>query len=69
MTRKIVFMRNQNRFSEIFPKYHMDILLGNFKAKLGTEYILKSTTENESLHQDSYDNSVRHLHYIIKSTC
>jgi hypothetical protein len=42
-----------------FPKYHMKILLGDFNAKLGREYILKPTIGNESLHQASNDNGVK----------
>jgi len=41
-----------------FPKYHMEILLGDFDAKLGREDIFKLTIGNESLHQDSNDNDV-----------
>jgi len=44
------------------PKYH--ILLVLFNAKLGKEYILKPTTGNESLHEDSNDNGVR----VVNST-
>jgi hypothetical protein len=37
----------------------MNILLGDFNAKLGRENIFKPTVGNESLHQDSDDNGVR----------
>jgi len=36
-----------------FLKYHMQMLLGDFNAKVGRENILKPTTGQESLHQDS----------------
>jgi hypothetical protein len=39
-----------------FSKYHMQILLGEFKAKLGKKNIYKPTIWNESIHQDSNDN-------------
>jgi hypothetical protein len=39
-----------------FPKYHMKILLGDFKAKVGIEDIFKPTIGNESLHETSNDN-------------
>jgi hypothetical protein len=39
-----------------FPKYHMNILLGNFNAKVGREDIFKPTNENESLDEISNDN-------------
>jgi hypothetical protein len=32
------------------PKYHTNILLGDFNAKLGKEGIFKPTIGNESLH-------------------
>ena len=48
-----------------FPKYHMNILLGDFNAKLGRQYIFKPAIENESLHQDSNDNGVRIVNFAI----
>jgi hypothetical protein len=33
-----------------FPKYHMEILLGDLNAQAGREDIFKSTIWNESLH-------------------
>jgi hypothetical protein len=44
-----------------FPKcsYHIKILLGDFKAKVGREDIFKLTIRNESLHEISNDNGVR----------
>ena len=46
-----------------FPKYDMKILLGDFNAKVGRENIFKPTTGNESLHQDSNDNSARIVNF------
>jgi len=46
-------------FSVIFLKYHTQILLGDFSAKLGGEDVLKSTIRNVNLLQDSNDNGVR----------
>jgi hypothetical protein len=46
-----------------FPKYRMKILLRNFNAQLGTEYVSKLTIGNDSLHQDSSDNSVRIVNF------
>jgi hypothetical protein len=45
--------------SDHFPKYHMEILLRDFNAKLGREDIFKLTIWNDSLHQDSKDNFLR----------
>ena len=42
-----------------FSQYHIKILLGDFNAKLGREDILKPTTGNLRLHQDSNGNGVR----------
>ena len=73
MSRKIVFMRNWGRCS-IIPKYHMKMLLGDFKAKVGRENIFKPTIGQESLHQDSNDNGVRLVNFatsqnlVVKST-
>jgi hypothetical protein len=33
-----------------FPEYHMKILLGDFNAKVGIEYIFKPTTGHENLY-------------------
>jgi hypothetical protein len=41
-----------------FPKYHTNILLGDFKAKIGREDIFKPTLGNESLHKISNDYGV-----------
>jgi hypothetical protein len=48
-----------------FPKYHMNILLGDFSAKVGREDIFKPTTGNESLHEISNDNGARIVHFAI----
>ena len=37
----------------------MNILLGDFNAKVGRETIFKPTIGNESLHQEINDNGVR----------
>jgi endonuclease/exonuclease/phosphatase family metal-dependent hydrolase len=41
-----------------FPKYHMNILIGDFNAKLGREDIFKPTIGNESLHATTNINGV-----------
>jgi hypothetical protein len=57
-----------------FPTYHVKILLGKFNAKLGREDTFKPTIGNESLHEDSNDNSVREVNFatskdlVVKST-
>jgi hypothetical protein len=44
---------------EKFHKYHIKILLGDFSAKVGREYIFKPTIGNECLHEISNDNGIR----------
>ena len=46
-----------------FPKYHMNMLLGDFNAKVGKENIFKPTIGQESLHQDRNDNGVRLVNF------
>ena len=41
----------------------MNILLGDFNAKVERENIFKLTIENESLHQDSNDNGARIVNF------
>jgi len=56
------------------PKYHMNILLGDFNEKLGRKDIFKLRVGNESIHQDSNDNGIRIVNFatsknaIVKST-
>jgi hypothetical protein len=42
-----------------FPKYHMQILLGDFNAKVERDGIFIPTIWNQSLHLDSNDNGFR----------
>jgi hypothetical protein len=44
-----------------FPKYHVNILLGDFNAKVGRKDIFEPTTGNESLHEINNDNGVMEL--------
>jgi hypothetical protein len=46
-----------------FPKYHMNILLGEFNAKVGREDTFKPTIGNESFNQDINDNGVRVVNF------
>jgi hypothetical protein len=57
-----------------FPRYEMEIILGDFNAKVGRENIFKSTIGNESSHEISNDSGVRVVNFdtpknlVIKST-
>ena len=55
---KDIFYEELEQVFHHFPKYHMQILLEDFNAKVGRENIFKPTIMNESLHQDSNDNGV-----------
>jgi hypothetical protein len=66
------FCEELERICDKFPKYHMNILLGDFNAKVGVEDIFKPTVGNESLHEISNDNGVVNFaiskNVILKST-
>jgi hypothetical protein len=44
---------------EKFPKYHMNITMRDFSAKVGNENIFKPTIGNEILHEIDNDNGVK----------
>jgi endonuclease/exonuclease/phosphatase family metal-dependent hydrolase len=68
------FYEELERVFDKFLKYHMNILLGDFNAKVGREDIFKLTIRNENLHEIINDNGVRsvnfatHKHFTVKST-
>jgi endonuclease/exonuclease/phosphatase family metal-dependent hydrolase len=68
------FYEKLKRVFDKFPKYHINILLGDFNAKVGREDIFKPTTGNESLHEISNYNGVRLVNFTtfkrlrVKST-
>jgi hypothetical protein len=57
-----------------FPRYNMNILLGDFSVIVGREDILKPTIWNVSLHKIINDNGVRAVNFatsknlVVKST-
>jgi hypothetical protein len=57
------FYEEQEQAFDKFPKNHMEILLGDFNAKVGRKDIFKHTTGNESLHAISNDNGVRAVNF------
>jgi exonuclease III len=59
------FYEELERIFDKFPKYHINILLGDLNAKVGREEIFKPTIRNESLHEISNDNGVRVVNFII----
>jgi hypothetical protein len=46
-----------------FPKYHIQILLGDFNVIVGREDIFKLNIANESLHEINNDNGVRVVNF------
>jgi hypothetical protein len=61
------FMGNYSRFIYLFffyfPQCYMQILLGDFNAKLVGKDIFKPTVGSVSLHQDSNDTGVRIVNF------
>jgi hypothetical protein len=57
------FYEELERVFDKFPKYHINILLGDSNAKVCEEDILKLTVGNESLHESSNDNGVRVVNF------
>jgi hypothetical protein len=55
-----MFYEELEQVFDKLPKYHMNILLGDFNAKVGREDIFKPPTGNESLPEVSNDNGLRY---------
>jgi hypothetical protein len=71
---KYSFYEELERVFDKFPKYRMNILLGDFDAKVGREEIFKPTIGNENLHEISNYNGIRAVNFTtskilsVKST-
>jgi endonuclease/exonuclease/phosphatase family metal-dependent hydrolase len=71
---KYSFYKELEHVFDKFPKCHMEILLGDFNAKVVREDIFKQTIGKESLHETSHDNGVRLVNFAtsknlrVKST-
>ena len=61
------FNENMEQMFIHLPKHNMNILLGDFNAKLGREGILKLVTWKESLHEGSNDNSVKVVNSVMST--
>ena len=57
-TSKDSFYEKLEQVFDHFLKYHMNMLLIDFNAKMERENIFKSIIGQESLHQDSNDNGL-----------
>jgi hypothetical protein len=68
------FYKELEHVFDKFPKYHMNILLGDFNANVGREDIFKQAIGNESLHEICNDNGVSLVNFAtsknlrVKST-
>jgi hypothetical protein len=68
------FYEEQECVFDKFPKYHIQILLGDFNAKVGMEDIFKPSIRNECLREISNDHGVRVVNFAtsknltVKST-
>jgi hypothetical protein len=60
---KDIFYEELEQVFDQFPRYHMEILLGDFNAKVGREDIFKPIIGNKSLHEVSNDNQVRSVNF------
>jgi hypothetical protein len=50
------FYGEVERAFDQFPKHHIQMLQGDFNAKVGREDIFKPKIQNKSLHETSIDN-------------
>jgi hypothetical protein len=57
------FYKELDQVFDQFPRYHMNILMGDFNAKVGREDIFKPVISNEILHEASNDNRVRVVNF------
>jgi hypothetical protein len=57
------FYEELGRVFDQFPRYDMQILLGNFNTKVGRKDIFKPTIGNESSHEINNDNGVRVVNF------
>jgi hypothetical protein len=57
------FYKELEQVFDQFPRYHMNILLGDFDLNVGRVEILKLIIGNKSLHDVSNDNGVRVVYF------
>jgi hypothetical protein len=63
MIQKGIFCVELERVVDQFLKYWMNILLGDFSAKIDTADIIRPTVGNKRLHKISNDNGVRVVNF------
>jgi hypothetical protein len=57
------FCEELERVFDLFPRYDMNSLLGDFNEKVGREDIFKPTIGNESSYEISNDSEVRVVNF------
>jgi hypothetical protein len=74
MRKTDAFYVEVERVFDKLPKYHMNILLGDFSVEVSREDIFKPTVGNENSHEIGNDNGVRVINFAtsknltVKST-
>jgi endonuclease/exonuclease/phosphatase family metal-dependent hydrolase len=59
-------MLNTGTFCNLVPaSSDIQIILGDFNAKVGKENICKPTTDNETLHNETNDNRMKMIQFAI----
>jgi hypothetical protein len=61
--KKDTFCRALEHVFNQFPKYHINILLGDFNTEVGREDIFKLIIGNWSLDETSSDNGIRVINF------
>ena len=61
---EVSFSEELEQVFDHFPKYHMKVLLGDFKTKLKRSNIFKPTIRNDSPHEDSNDSGIRIVNFV-----
>jgi hypothetical protein len=72
MTQKDSFCEKLEQIINQFLKYPMNVLLGNFNAKLGRGDILKPTVDHEISQENSNDNGISqlcHIKNLLRTQC
>jgi hypothetical protein len=60
------FYEEPERVIDEFPKYHINILLGDFNAEVGTEDIFKPKIKKDNVHEINSDNNhIRIVRYHL----
>jgi exonuclease III len=67
--KKDSFYEELEQVFDQFPRYHREMLIGDFNAKVRGEDIFKPIIGNESLHEASNDNGVTVVNFATSKNC